>query len=176
MRSSRKVLRSLAPAVTFLPAVGEAFGLCGGVGGGFDGLFDFLLFFLGFFGAGGEPVGDPLGRGVGCGGGGAEHEEEGEAVLAGEFAGGAGTFEGGFGEVDLGLVGFGSGALAFAPEGAVIFAGGDPFAGGSEGLCGLCGGGVWGEGENLFGRPHGGGSVSDGACFAEDSVGRGRCR
>ena len=138
-------------------ALGGAFGLGDGVDG-FVGLFGFLGGLL--LGAGGatfEPGGDPGGRcGVDEGGGvdGVE-EQKADAVFAGELAAGAGAFECGLGEVDGGLVGGRSAALAFAPECYVgLLAGGQPFAFGGEALAGFGAGGVGGEAEYLFGREH----------------------
>jgi len=49
-----------------------------------------------------------------------EEEEKGERMFAGKLAAGARAFEGGFGEIDLGLVGLRSATLAGSPDGGFV--------------------------------------------------------
>jgi len=70
-------------------------------------------------------------------------------MFTGEFAAGAGAFEGEIAKIDLGLVGFAAAALAFAPERGVVGAFADPFGGCSEVFAGFPGGVVGRECEDL---------------------------
>src|SRR6185436_15693852 len=81
-----------------------------------------------------------------------EHHQS-EGMLAGKFAGGAAAFAGHLDEIDLHLIGFCAAALAFAPDGGFVAAGGDPFARAGESLAGLGAGRVGGELDDAFDGP-----------------------
>ncbi|WP_226941625.1 hypothetical protein [Janthinobacterium violaceinigrum] len=72
-------------------------------------------------------------------------------MLAWKLTAGAGAFEGGFAQVDLGAVGILSASLAFAPDGGLRAAQLIPFGG--EGQLATClgGTGIGCQGENLIG-------------------------
>ncbi len=75
-------------------------------------------------------------------------KQQGQRVLAGKFAAGAGAFEGRAGQVDLHLIGLGPAALAFTPQRGVVTAECGPFARRDEAVRRLDGGYVRGQSQH----------------------------
>ena len=90
-------------------------------------------------------------------------EQQGKPVFAGEFAAGAGAFEGGFAQIDCRLVGIFAATLAMPPQRLIARVQQRPFAGVGQAVRGFERGGVRGEAGDLFGGEGGhGGSAGNG--------------